>query len=152
MAIDPAQIELSPARKQRIAQLAEQQGKDYTAVVDELLASAIHSERNGTAKNGTSHTEVDDADAAADHREFDLTEEPSLYNELTKRGMLGCFEGPTDMATNPKHMEGFGRWRRRSLTPDRSLLFSTNVSSTIELAATRLGPSRRERSTLACPS
>jgi hypothetical protein len=27
--------------------------------------------------------------------------------------LVGCFDsGETDLATNPKHMEGFGQWRR----------------------------------------
>ena len=32
----------------------------------------------------------------------------SLFHVLEERGILGCFDGPTDLSTNPKHMEGFG--------------------------------------------
>lgn len=29
------------------------------------------------------------------------------------KGLIGCFDsGVDDLATNPKHMEGFGQWRR----------------------------------------
>jgi len=38
--------------------------------------------------------------------------ERSLFDALTQRGILGCFDGPIDLSTNPKHMEGFGEPRR----------------------------------------
>jgi len=96
MAIDPAQIELSTAQKEQLARIADLKGKDYSTVVDELLSSAVFPIQNGTRERAT---EVED----------DFTDEPSLYNELARRGILGCFDGPTDLATNPKHMEGFGK-------------------------------------------
>jgi predicted transcriptional regulator len=35
----------------------------------------------------------------------------NLY-DIMKEG-IGCFDsGVTDLATNPKHMKGFGKWRR----------------------------------------
>ena len=38
-------------------------------------------------------------------------EEPSLY-DLMKDG-IGCIKsGQRDLSTNPKHMEGFGQWRK----------------------------------------
>src|SRR6266853_6267344 len=38
-------------------------------------------------------------------------DEPSLY-DLMKDG-FGCVDsGVSDLATNPKHMQGFGQWRR----------------------------------------
>jgi hypothetical protein len=37
----------------------------------------------------------------------------TLFDVLTERGILGCFEGPTDLSTNPKHMEGFGESRSK---------------------------------------
>jgi hypothetical protein len=34
----------------------------------------------------------------------------SLYDSLMAAGIIGCGQGgPADLATNPKHMEGFGR-------------------------------------------
>jgi hypothetical protein len=36
---------------------------------------------------------------------------PSLYERM--KDFIGCIEsGVTDLATNPKYMEGFGQWRR----------------------------------------
>ena len=36
---------------------------------------------------------------------------PSLYDRM--RDFIGCIEsGVTDLATNPKYLEGFGQWRR----------------------------------------
>ena len=38
-------------------------------------------------------------------------EKPSLYEAM--KDAIGCFNsGVKDLATNPKHMEGFGKWRR----------------------------------------
>lgn len=38
-------------------------------------------------------------------------EGPSAYDVL--KDTFGCVDsGVTDLATNPKHMEGFGQWRR----------------------------------------
>jgi hypothetical protein len=34
----------------------------------------------------------------------------TLYDALAARGLIGCItDGPEDLSTNPKHMEGFGR-------------------------------------------
>jgi hypothetical protein len=38
--------------------------------------------------------------------------ERTLFDVLTERGILGCYDGPTDLSTNPKHMEGFGEPRQ----------------------------------------
>jgi hypothetical protein len=46
----------------------------------------------------------------------DRSPEKTLYDVLAERGILGCFDGPTDLSTNPKHMEGFGE----SLFPKNS--------------------------------
>jgi hypothetical protein len=94
MSVDPAQIALSAEQRRRLAQLAERMGKDWTEVLDGLLCSAPTSiegsEPNGEALIGK-----------------------SLFDVLTERGILGCFDGPTDLSTNPKHMEGFGESRHR---------------------------------------
>ena len=34
--------------------------------------------------------------------------ERTLYDALNQRGLIGTFDGPGDLSTNPKHMEGFG--------------------------------------------
>lgn len=35
---------------------------------------------------------------------------PTAFDVLSKAGLIGCLrgDGPTDLATNPAHMEGFG--------------------------------------------
>lgn len=34
----------------------------------------------------------------------------SAYEEFASRGIIGCMkDGPSDLATNPSHMEGFGQ-------------------------------------------
>jgi hypothetical protein len=34
----------------------------------------------------------------------------SLYDALAWKGLIGCIKGgPTDLSTNPKYMEGFGK-------------------------------------------
>jgi hypothetical protein len=44
--------------------------------------------------------------------ELNSLRERTLFDVLTERGILGCFDGATDLSTNPKHMEGFGEPRR----------------------------------------
>jgi metal-responsive CopG/Arc/MetJ family transcriptional regulator len=36
-------------------------------------------------------------------------QKPSLH-ELMK-GAIGCFDGPSDLSTNPKYLKGYGKWR-----------------------------------------
>lgn len=46
------------------------------------------------------------------HNEARL-EEASVFDLLNRAGIIGCVQGPsdfaTDLATNPAHMDGFGR-------------------------------------------
>lgn len=35
----------------------------------------------------------------------------SLYDAMVEIGAIGCFEGPSDLSTNPKYLKGFGKWR-----------------------------------------
>lgn len=97
MAIDPAQIELNPEQQKRLAALAEQMGKDWSELVADLLDA------------------LPDAGPSRSVSESDVNREPlqtkSLYDVLLERGILGGFDGPTDLSTNPKHMEGFGEPR-----------------------------------------
>lgn len=89
MAIDPTDITLSPKQRDLLADLAQQTGRTYAELIDEWLSSVP-----------LSQPAADDGGGETDK---------SLYDVLSERGMLGCFDGPTDLATNPKHMEGFGR-------------------------------------------
>ena len=95
MAIDPTEIDLTTQQRMRLALLAEKTGKDWTKLVDDLLDAAPHALRHPQALqiNGGAFLEK------------------SLYDVLSERGILGCFDGPTDLSTNPKHMEGFGESR-----------------------------------------
>jgi hypothetical protein len=94
MAVDPAQIDLTPEQRRRLASLAEQTGRGWTELVDDLLDLAP------AALESQSTAAVEPNGEAAPAK--------SLYDVLTERGILGCFDGPTDLSTNPKHMEGFG--------------------------------------------
>jgi predicted transcriptional regulator len=42
-----------------------------------------------------------------------LPQEANVFDVLSRAGMIGCIKGssvaPTDLATNPEHMDGFGR-------------------------------------------
>jgi hypothetical protein len=90
MSIDPASIELTPLQKERLAAIAERTGKDYVTIVDELLSSAVlpEAERNGPRRNAS--------------------QPRSAYDAFAAVGAIGCFDGPPDLSTNPKYMEGFG--------------------------------------------
>lgn len=40
----------------------------------------------------------------------DSSQGPTLYEILDEAGLIGCLEdGPPDLSTNPKYMEGFGK-------------------------------------------
>jgi len=76
-------IKLPDALAVRLEKRAKRLGVSKSAIVRESLASEL--ERGGTVE-----------------------EAPSAY-DLMKDG-FGCVDsGFTDLATNPKHMEGFGR-------------------------------------------
>jgi hypothetical protein len=92
--VDPAQIELTAEQRRRLAQLAERSGKDWTEIVNDWLNSNSSRPLPAAAKSNG-----------------ERTPEKSLYDILSERGILGCFDGPTDLSTNPKHMEGFGESR-----------------------------------------
>ena len=86
MALDPSTIELTAHQKNCLAAIAERTGKDCATVVDELLSAAEvpHAESlNGTGPH-------------------------NLLEALEAVGAIGCFEGPPDLSTNPKYLEGFG--------------------------------------------
>lgn len=44
--------------------------------------------------------------------------ERTLFDVLTERGILGCYDGPIDLTTNPKHMKGSGESRRSKILID----------------------------------
>jgi len=86
MAIDPTKIEMTPQQKELLATRAKREGKDYSAVLDDLLGS---SDSIGIdAPSGTAPE--------------------SMREAMEAVGAAGCVDGPGDLTTNPKHMEGFG--------------------------------------------
>jgi hypothetical protein len=52
-------------------------------------------------------------DAQLDHNGAYKRAEETAFDVLDRAGLIGCLEGaprsPTDLSTNPRHMEGFGR-------------------------------------------
>ncbi len=103
MAVDPTQIELTPAQRRRLALLAEQTGREWTVLVDELLDAA-------PSALGAHAT-------AASQPDVHAPGEKSLSDVLADRGILGCFEGPVDLSTYPEYREAFGE-PRHSKNPD----------------------------------
>src|SRR5947209_4558475 len=97
MAIDPNQIELSSEQQHRLAVLAEQTGKDWSELVDELLGSVQVVQSASVSTTSESNGKG--------------LQDKTLFEVLSERGILGCFDGPTDLSWNPKHMEGFGEPR-----------------------------------------
>ncbi len=87
MAIDPQKIELSEAQRKQLAELAENVGKPW----DEVYSYAL------------SHYPLSQVkpDGARKGR--------TLYDAFAEDGLVGCLDGPSDLSTNPKYMEGFGK-------------------------------------------
>jgi hypothetical protein len=84
MTTDPSQIQLTLDQCRLLAEAADQTGKPWA----ELLESALkHFVLNSPALNG----------------------KRSLYDAFRDSNALGSVDGPTDLSTDPKHMEGFGR-------------------------------------------
>lgn len=87
MAIDPSEIELDETQRRQLAEMAEKTGRAWS----ELLADALESRLPAPSS----------ADGDRD--------EESLFDALTRSGFVGCVpDGPPDLSTNPKYMEGFG--------------------------------------------
>lgn len=83
----PLTIEVTPAQKRQIERLAEQKGLSPEAVVLSVLDRELE-----TAANG------------------EEAEEPKPDSFLDGiEHLVGSVEGPSDLSTNPEHMEGYGR-------------------------------------------
>jgi hypothetical protein len=100
MSINPADIDLTPEQRVRLAELAEKAGKQWNVIVDELLDAAPRALQSQSAANANGESLM----------------VRTLYDVLLERGILGCFDGPSDLSTNPEHMEGFGESRRAKST------------------------------------
>jgi len=84
MATDPKDVQLTEEQREFLAAKADKTGKSVSDLVDELLVTQPRRE----AKEGR-----------------------SFFDVLKEHGMVGTMQGPGDLSTNPKHMEGFGESR-----------------------------------------
>ncbi len=93
MATDPRDIQLTGTQRRLLATLADDIGKPWAQLLDEVLDRLPPSVLAGT--NGKSGK-----------RESGRT----LYDAFAEKGLIGCIHSGTgDLSTNPKHMEGFGK-------------------------------------------
>lgn len=83
----PITVEVSPDQKQEIERLAERKGLSPEAVV----RAAIDHELETTSPNG--NEEDDPSGSFLDGIEH----------------LVGSVDGPSDLSSNPDHMEGYGR-------------------------------------------
>jgi len=87
MSIDPAQIHLDREHQKRLAELAEKTGRPWSDVLTEALSE--YRRTHSAEENGGS--------------------EESFYDAAARLGLIGCVKGrPSDLSSNPRHMEGFG--------------------------------------------
>jgi len=90
MATNPQEIQLSDEQKRQLAEAADRAGKPWPEVFSDALGA--HRPPLQTGTDGGSN------------------EQESLYDALKRDGLIGCIKGgPSDLSTNPKYMEGFGR-------------------------------------------
>ncbi len=89
MATDPKDIQLTGSQRRLIADLADQTGKPWPELLEEVVARAQPLTVATTSNGKSGHT---------------------LYDAFAAKGLIGCVHsGSGDLSTNPKHMEGFGR-------------------------------------------
>jgi hypothetical protein len=88
MALDPKKIVLTPEQRQQLAELAERTGRPWAMVLSDALSA--YRLRNSENRPSTGR---------------------SFFDVMMEDGAIGVIKDglPRDPATNPKHMEGFGR-------------------------------------------
>ena len=86
MAVDPNEIELTEEQRQLLAQLAKETGRPASELLEEMFGKAVQGQRIPKGSR-------------------------SLIEALRERGLVAAMQGPGDLSTNPKHMEGFGESR-----------------------------------------
>jgi hypothetical protein len=87
MASHSQQIQLSDEQLRMLSEWASRTGKP----VEEVLADALREYRPAESQSGGQ------------------VSGESLLARLTRSGLVGCLSGgPSDLSTNPAHMEGFG--------------------------------------------
>lgn len=88
MSVDFNNFTLSTEQQLHLARISESTGKSPAEVVDQLLQQFP---LPTTAANGSANPRT-------------------LYDAFAADGSIGMIkDGPTDLSTNPKYMEGFGR-------------------------------------------
>ena len=87
MSIDPQDIKLTDEQRRLLAEQAQEIGRPWTELLEELIATLPRQTTNGDTPRRT------------------------LFEALNERGMIASLDGPGDLSTNPKHMEGFGEPR-----------------------------------------
>jgi len=98
MATDPRDIQLTGTQRRLLAKLADNTGRPWTQLLNEVLDRLPTSVLART--NGKSDKEE------SDKRELGRT----LYDAFAEKRLIGCIHSGTgDLSTNPKHMEGFGK-------------------------------------------
>lgn len=92
MAIEHEKIELNDEDRAQLALAAQQSGKPWRQLLNEIVAALTTVQR--TSKQ--LHAEV--------------VSSPSLLDRLLALGAVGMIkDGPSDLSTNKQHMDGFGR-------------------------------------------
>ena len=79
-------MRLTPEQKRKIERLAQRKGTSQKEAVLALVEEAINGE---------------------DEEESMVTRPGSFYDKF--KHIIGSCEGPPDLSTNPKYMEGFGQ-------------------------------------------
>jgi len=90
MATDPNDIKLTDEQRALLAKRAEETGRAWDELLDEFFATLKTPPVRPTRQDR------------------------SLFDVLSARGLIGAMQGPGDLSTNPKHMEGFGESRGRT--------------------------------------
>lgn len=81
-------FQLGPDLERRVEELARVSGMDPMDLVREALDDYVARCGNGSAP----------------------VEGETLFDRAKRAGLIGCLKGtPSDLSTNPKYMEGFGR-------------------------------------------
>ncbi len=85
MTVNPAEIQLSPEQQLFIARRSQESGQPWRRVLDEIVPGATPTQKE---------------EAVAE----------TAYDAFARSGFIGCCSGlPQDLATNPTHMNGFGK-------------------------------------------
>ena len=84
MATDPNDIRLDDQLRRQLAQIADESGRIWRDIIQDALAQYVATKR-----------------AQVDQRE-------SLLERATKAGFVAVIDGPPDLSTNRRYMDGFG--------------------------------------------